>query len=372
MESRGVIKVCHFTSAHKPDDVRIFHKECTSLAAAGFDVYLVAANCTAEIKNNVKIVCAEAPVSGRFTRMLKTSKLVYKKALSLNADIYHFHDPELLPYALRLKRKGKKVIYDAHEDVPKQILGKYWINQYLRNIISKCFETYENYVAKKLDFIITATPFIRDRFIRVNKNTRDICNYPIIQEFIETVEWKNKKNEICYVGGITRIRGIVEVVKALEGSDVRLNLAGDYSPISLQDELKDLKGWENVNEFGFVGRKEISNILANSKVGMVTLYPQINYLDSLPIKMFEYMLAAIPVIASDFPLWKEIIEGNNCGICVNPLNPMEIAEGIKKIISDDVTSEKMGRNGRQVVLEKYNWGVEEKKLIAIYNKLLLQ
>ena len=370
MEARRSIKVCHFTSAHKPDDVRIFHKECSSLAAAGFDVYLVAANCASETKNGVKIVGVEAPLSGRFSRMLKTSRIVYKKALSLNADIYHFHDPELLPHALKLKRRGKKVIYDTHEDVPKQILGKYWINKFLRRMVSAIFEWYENYVAARLDYIVAATPYIRERFKKVNKNTCDVCNYPIIKELMSSGEWQNRKAEVCYIGGITRIRGVVEVVNALEAANVKLNLAGDYSPAELRNELSALPGWQHVNEYGFVGREKISEILSRSKAGIVTLYPQPNYLDSLPIKMFEYMLAGIPVVASDFPLWREIIEESKCGICVNPLDPQDIAAGIRKIMSDEQSAQKMGESGRAAVLEKYNWGVEEKKLVTIYNGLL--
>lgn len=361
--------MCHFTSAHKADDVRIFYKECCSIAAAGYTVFLVAPNAVTEEKKGVRIVGVEAHVSGRYNRMLNTSRIIYKKALSIDADIYHFHDPELLPYGLKLKRKGKKVIYDAHEDVPRQILGKYWIGWAFRSVISRAFERYENYIARNLDQIITATPFICERFKKINKNTKEVCNYPIINEIHSSGNWSEKRNEICYVGGITKIRGNVEVVKALEGLEVKLNLAGDYSPVELRDEMKALKGWQNVVEYGFVGREKISEILLHSKAGIVTLYPQINYLDSLPIKMFEYMLAGIPVIASNFPLWKEIVESNSCGICVDPLNVDEIRKGISKIIENDAAAEKMGQNGRKAVVEKYNWSVEEKKLINIYNVL---
>ena len=365
-----LIKVCHFTSAHKCNDVRIFHKECVSLANAGFDVTLIATNCESQVLNGVKIIGVENNSTGRFYRMTKNARNVYKAALALNADIYHVHDPEQLPFALKLKRKGKKVIYDAHEDLPRQILGKYWINKWIRSIVSGAFEIYENYVAKRVDYIIAATPFIKERFLKVNKNTLDVCNYTILKELVKEVVWTNKKNEICYVGGITKIRGITEVVKALEYTTVKLNLAGEYSPLNLRDELMSLKGWQQVNEYGFIGMEQVSELFVKSKIGMVTLYPQINYLDSLPIKMFEYMLAGIPVIASDFLLWKKIIEENNCGMCVDPLNPKAISSTIDLILSDDAKAEKMGQNGRKVVLEKYNWSVEEKKLVSIYNNIL--
>lgn len=364
-------KICHFTSAHRPDDVRIFHKECTTLAAAGFEVYLVATNCEEEIKNGVHIINASVPVSGRFTRMWKTSKLVYKKALSLDADVYHFHDPELLRFALRLKRKGKKVIYDAHEDVPRQILGKHWIPKGIRKIISTVFELYENFIVKKLSYVIVSTPTIKQRFIKINSKTEAICNYPILKENTDLPLWETRKSEICYVGGITAIRGVKELVESISlVQNASLNIAGLYSPESLKSDLMLLEGWSKVNDYGYIGRNEIVGILNKSKVGMVTLYPQLNYLDSLPIKMFEYMLAGLPVIASNFPLWKEIIEDCNCGLTVDPKNPSEIATAIDFILSNNYKAEQMGKNGRKAVLEKYNWDAEAKKLIGVYQVLL--
>lgn len=370
MSSAVKTKVCHFTSAHRPDDVRIFLKECTTLANAGYDVSLVASNCVEEVKNGVKIVSAPAPVSGRYTRFLKTSSLVYKKALSLDADIYHFHDPELLPYALRLMRKGKKVIYDAHEDLPRQISGKHWIPSVVRRPLAGAVESYEDYVCRRISYVVTSTPTIRERFLKINPNTMDICNYPLLNEISTPQEWSERKNEICYVGGITVIRGIRELLAAMgELNEVKLNMAGACSPEELKTELESSPNWDKVNDYGFVDRDAIVSILNRSKAGIVTLYPQSNYLESLPIKMFEYMLAGIPVVASDFPLWKEIVEGNDCGVCVDPLDPKQIADAVKLILADDARAEEMGKNGRKAVLEKYNWKNEEDKLLSIYNGL---
>ncbi len=363
------MKICQYTSAHKSNDVRIFLKECSSLASAGHDVTLVAANCKTETINGVKVIGVEVSVGGRFSRMSKAAKAVFQEVLTIEADVYHFHDPELLRFALALKRKGKKVIYDVHEDVPRQILGKYWINKYLRKSIASAFEIFENYVARRMDFIVAATPHIRERFLKSNKNCIDICNYPIIGEQFVSTDWNAKKEELCYVGGITKVRGVVELVKAMDGIPAKLNMAGEYSPLELKQELMQLPGWQNVNDFGFVGREKIYEILSSSKVGIVTLHPQDNYLDSLPIKMFEYMSAGIPVVASDFPLWKEIVELNHCGICVDPQNPKEIANAVKNILSQNKDAEQMGINGKKAVMEKYNWKIEEKKLLELYNSL---
>lgn len=369
MEKNKEIKICHLTSAHPPYDIRIFHKECVSLAEFGYNVFLICAGAKNETKNGVNILGVKKNNS-RFARMLITVWRVYKKALEVDAQVYHFHDPELMFIALFLKIKGKKVIYGVHEDLPRQILGKYWINKYLRKAISYLIENIENNVSRRLDYIIVATPFIRKRFLKINNKCVDICNYPITKdEGFCLINWKDKKDELCYVGLITKNRGIIEIIEAIEDTPYRLNLAGKYSPESLRDELVKMRGWTNVNEFKYVGREKIIEILSNSKVGIVTLHPQINYLDSLPIKMYEYMLAGIPVIASDFPLWKEIVLGNNCGMCIDPTNPEAIAGAIQYIIDNTERAKEMGNNGLKSVTEQYNWENERLKLFEIYNSL---
>jgi glycosyltransferase involved in cell wall biosynthesis len=366
------IKICHLTSAHPNNDIRIFHKECSSLAKENyFDVYLVSVNSEEKTENKVKLVNAISNSSNRFTRIFHSSRSVYRKAKELDADIYHFHDPELLPYGLKLKKQGKVVIYDAHEDVPRQILGKPWIPLFLRRIISFCFEKYENFICKKLSCIVTSTPTIEARFKKVNPLSLAICNYPILSENEFIPNWSERLDEVCYVGGISEIRGIKEIIRVLGKSEsYRLNLAGAFSPINLREDIIKEKGWSFVNEYGVVNRTQIINILNKSKIGLVTLHPRDNYLDSLPIKMFEYMYAGIPVIASDFPLWKKIIQDNDCGKCVDPFNLDEIMESIDYLMKNSSIAEKMGKNGRKAVIEKYNWSVEEEKLVHLYRQLL--
>ena len=126
---------------------------------------------------------------------------------------------------------------------------------------------------------------------------------------------------------------------------------------------------EKVNYYGLVTRNEVAEILSRSKIGMVTFLPVPNHIEAQPNKMFEYMSAEIPLIASDFKLWKEIIEGYNCGICVDPENTNEISKAVNEIIADDKLAATMGKNGRNAVLNKYNWEVEKHKFIEIYSTL---
>ena len=172
------------------------------------------------------------------------------------------------------------------------------------------------------------------------------------------------------IGGIAKIRGIGQVVKAMTFTKgVRLNLAGKFSEQDIEKTTKSRSGWEKVDELGFLSRQEVADVLERSKIGLVTFLPSPNHIDSQPNKMFEYMSASIPIITSNFPLWREIVEGNECGLCVDPLNPKAIGEAIQYLIDNPAQAERMGENGRKAVEVKYNWPVEEKKLLDLYKDL---
>lgn len=364
-----MLKICHLTSVHPRYDVRIFHKECTSLVKY-FDVSLVVADGKGdETITGIKIYDVGFENYGRLKRFFIVSKKIYKKAISLNCDVYHLHDPELLPVGLQLLKINKKIIYDVHEDLPRTILHKPYINFIIRPLVSRCIEFYENFASKKFSTIITATPFIKKRFVKINKNTIDINNFPIITEYDGNTNWKEKNSEVCYVGIISHIRGLEYIIEAVGECEIKLNLAGEFENNAFKENLSNKKAWKKVLYHGKVGRDKVKDILSKSKAGLVTFLPLPNHINAQPNKIFEYMSASIPVICSDFPLWKEIVEGNRCGICVNPINPEEISGAIKYIESNDEISEEMGKNGKKAVEEKFNWKFEEQKLIGIYSAL---
>ena len=366
------MRVAHLTSVHQRHDTRIFIKQCRSLVAHSYDVTLVVADGKGdECKDDVKIVDV-GYLPGRLNRIFKTTRRVFKVAVGINADLYHLHDPELIPIGLKLKGLGKKVVFDAHEDVPKQLLGKPYLNPLVLRILSVSFGLFERYACPRFDGIIAATPFIRDKFLAINARSVDINNFPMIGELDAALPWADKRAEVCYVGGIGKIRGIREVVRAFEfvQTPVWLNLVGAFSEPEGEAEVKSYPGWGRVTELGFVDRAGVREVLGSSVAGLVTLHPLVNYLDALPIKMFEYMSAGIPVIASNFPLWREIITGNDCGLCVDPLDSKAIATAIDYMVNNPGRAQQMGENGRRAVQMRYNWSVEETKLISFYKNIL--
>lgn len=367
-------KIVHLTSVHPRHDTRIFIKQCNSLAAHGYDVTLVVADGKAdECKGRVKIIDV-GYLPGRFNRMFKTTRRVLEKAIELDADVYHLHDPELIPIGLKLKRLGKRVIFDSHEDVPTDILDKPYINYFSRVFVSKIYQIYERLTLKRFDAIIAATPCIRDKLSAINVNTIDINNYPIMGELMSGVvgHWSGRQHQIAYVGGIGLLRGIREIVHALEftTSNARLQLAGEFGEPEVKAEVINFTGWQYVDELGFLNREEVSVLLSRCMAGLVTFHPLSNHVSAQPNKMFEYMSAGIPVIASNFPLWREIVEGNDCGLCVDPLDPKAIAQAIDFIINNPERARQMGEDGQRAVQTRYNWGVEEAKLLKVYAQVL--
>jgi hypothetical protein len=366
-------KVCHFTSVHPANDIRIYHKECKSLAHNNFEVHLVAIDMLPKSEQNIFFHAVPSQKEkNRLSRIIFRAWKTYKIAKEVNADIYHFHDPELLPYGLVLKWQGKKVIYDAHEDVPRDIMMKSWIPLFLRKPISWAIEKTENFVARRLDKVVTATPYIGKRFENIGANVVIINNFPRLDELTfdqNKNAIKNATPTICYVGLISAERGIIEMLDAIKNLDVKFILAGKFNNQKIEEQAKSHPSWKKVEYYPHLSRNEIAEVFAKSSLGLCLLHPKETYIHSLPIKLFEYMSGGIPVLASNFPLWKDIIESSKSGICADPYNIKEIEQGIQKIIDIPELMTFMGNNGKETVQNKFNWQTEEEKLIKAYNQL---
>ena len=369
-----VMKVVHFTTVHPAFDTRIFHKEAKSLARAGYKVVLIAQHNRDEMVDGVKIVALPKP-RNRFARMLGLTWRAFHLSLRERADIYHFHDPELLPIGVLLKVFTRaKVVYDVHEDVPEQILTKHWIPCLLRRPLAGVFNAFEKLLARALDAVVVATEGIAEKFAQLKPIV--IHNYPDLGMLpnSSTRHGEGQEKVLVYVGGISKIRGAIEMVKALEhlnpAWDIRLDLIGKFEPPELEQELRGLPGYRRVRFLGWMPPERVYTHLANADVGLVCLHPEPRFMVAWPVKLFEYMAAGLPVVASNFPLWKEIVEGNRCGITVDPLDPKAIAQAIEYLLAHPEEARQMGENGRRAVEEKYNWEKEAEKLLALYKELV--
>lgn len=371
-----MFKICHVTSAHNPEDVRIFKKECISLSQKkDYNVYVVGAGEDRFEKNGINIVGAGKRPLRRLDRMLKFAPQVVDKALEINADLYHLHDPELLRYALKFKRLGKKVIFDSHENIMESIDEKV----YLPWVLRKCVKVYYNYVQtkvlKEIDGIVVVTPQMIESYKKLNKNVSLVANFPVISMDKVDQPLQSEKGRFIFAGGISEQWSHREIINAINNvADAEYFLYGD-GEASYIEMLKCLEGWKKVHFGGKISFEEVQREIDKSQFAFAILKPGKNtfYKEGTlgNTKLFEAMEKGKPIIATDFRLWRDIIEHYQCGICVDPTKPEEIESAMKYLLNCSAEQiEDMGRNGIRAIHEKYNWNVCAGELNALYDKVL--
>lgn len=365
-----MIKVCHISTVHQDNDDRIFYKECISLVEAGYDVYYLVQSDSYKVLNGVKIIPLKF-ASSRFYRVFILSFIAFFKALKINAKIYHFHDPELMMIGVLLKIVGKKVVYDVHEDLPKQVLYKPWIKyKFIKVILSKFIFGFEKICCLFYDLIMPATPDIAIKF-----NSKKVCvirNLAIVKLIDSMPKFNDNSNtfKLIYVGGLSEIRGIKEVIKALEvinDNNIEFWLLGSWSSENYKKECEDLNGYKYVKYFGNFKLEDVYPYIKSADVGIALLYATKNYITSLPVKAFEYMACNKPMIMSDFEYWKGIF--GKSALYSNPLDIEGIALNISKLKNENDLRIQMGNFGKQMVDSEFSWEADSKKLLSNYKKL---
>jgi glycosyltransferase involved in cell wall biosynthesis len=362
------------TAGHNPYDTRIFHKEAHSLVDAGYQVSLVIPRKDLreeEIAEGVRILPVDFPKNG-IIKLLITPLKVWQKARQFPRQaVIHLHDSELLLIGILLKLSGHRVIYDAHEDTPLQIRYQHWIPEWFKPVYAGLYYRMEKICGRLFDHIIVAEPVIEKYY--PPEKTSLIRNFPIVSPFrakANSEKLPERKNQALYIGSITEARGIHEMVKAVELAaeqvEVKLALAGRFHPPALQDEIC------RSSVVDFLGWATFDRMLAlnfESKVGIIVPRPVERYQTNYPVKMFEYMSAGLPVIIAKDSVSSEFVRESRSGLIVDPLSPEEIAGAIVYLLEHEEEALEMGRRGQQMVFEKYNWEMENRRLLSLYEHL---
>lgn len=356
------MKVLHLTTLHPARDVRIFEKECRTLAAAAHEVHLAAPAAEAASVEGVSIEpLGYVEIRTGPTALSRRLRAAWAAAHASGADLFHLHDPELLPVALRLKAARKRVVYDAHEDTPVEVstlgegglaargLGVGWTAGLAA-------------LGRAVDAVVAATPRVAERFPA--EKTVVVRNFPRLEEAegFAGPPLAERPREFVYLGGVTADRGAREILEAVElVPEATVVLAGRVQPPQLAAELVH----ERVRLAGWLDRDGVAAALRRARAGLLVLHPRRAYVDALPVKVFEYMAAGIPAISSDFPLWRDVAEG----LFVNPRDPRAIADAMRLILEHPTEAEELGARGRERVQTTYNWERESERLLELYARL---
>lgn len=363
--------VIHISTVHPRFDTRIFQKECCSLVEQGYRVTLIVADGLGDLHHRgVEIVDAGIPPMGRLGRMVMGVWRAMRLALKRKPWLVHLHDPELLVAAMVFRVFGVAVIYDMHENVPKQILTKRWLPGLARKPASLMVKWIERLMLESVPVVMAEESYVRD-YPWVRQSVV-VQNFPELGYFEGCAEKKFDTFTVGYIGGVTRERGVLAVLSAVaalrvEGRSVNFECLGPVSSEVAADSLFKsacAEGW--LHAPGRVVATEGWKTIARCHVGVAVLAPLPNYTGSWPTKMFEYMAMGLPVVVSDFPMYRAALEDIGCGILVQPDEVEQIALALQQIMDHPDEACAMGERGRGAVTGKYSWPNELENLLGLY------
>lgn len=364
-------QVAHVTTVHRPSDTRIAMKECEALVRSGIETCLIAQEGTPPPVDGLTYVRLPKRI-GRIQRVLRGSTDAWRALKVLQPAVVQVHDPELIPLAILFKlRHNVKVVYDSHEELPKQIMGKEYIPRLLRRPMAAIGALLEKLADKFLDGIVAATPAIARNYR--NENTILVQNYPWRDSYDESyTPVIPDENRAVYVGAISLERGAREMIESVQQvrEPAELILAGPMSS-SAKELLRGTKS-ERVKYVGSLPVTDIPNLLATTTVGLVLFHALPNHVEAQPTKIYEYMAAGRPFIASNFPAWIDSFGDLKCGLFVDPTNVTEIKNAIESLVVDRKMAKEMGVRGREAFCTRFVFDVEAPRLLAQTTALLGQ
>jgi glycosyltransferase involved in cell wall biosynthesis len=366
-------RVVILTTVHPPFDNRIFEKEAKTLLRAGYEVHLVATHPADETVDGIHIHALPKP-RGRVGRVLSNTRRAAKMAVELKADIVHIHDFELVPAALRLRRRGMQVVYDVHEDNVTGILQKRYLGPIRRKAFAGIAESLERRAARSCKVVI-AERYYAERF----PEATPVLNYPDRAAFPgldERRTFPTGTKQLLYAGSVTLDRGAIEHARLpILDPDVFVTTVG-HCPGSLASMMRQEAGpaasrlsIEGVDQFVLPGRI-VERLAEPQWLAGLALFPASpHYVNKELTKFFEYMAAGLPVLCSDFPVWRRLIEEADAGICVDSKDPQAVRAAIDVLSSDRASWERMSANGKAAVRDRYNWESEAERLLSLYASL---
>lgn len=357
--------ICHIAVDHRANDPRIYVRMVLPLIQEGFAVTLVARQSPITPVTTLKVnyIDYKPGLQGKLKMLAQARRL----ALNSRANIFHIHDPELLFLIPLLKQHGS-VIYDVHENYTKSIVENRQGGRF-SSLLAQGFSRFEKIIAKQCRAVVGATPEITALFAH-HPHAVTICNYPPTATWVADLNDNQKQYDLAYVGGLAEERGLLDILDALTMlPDVSLALAGWFIDAKTEQAARNHPAWAQVCYCGQLDSSDVMCLLRQARIGLLPLWPQPRFLESLPLKLFEYMMAGIPVIASDFPYWRQIIGQNHCGVMIEPRKPVALAAAIRHLLAHPEDVEEMGKNGQRAVVEQYSWEAEFRKLLAIYKEV---
>lgn len=372
-------RVCVFTSVHRPFDVRVFHRQARSLAEAEYSVtLLVHAPFSRLVRDGVEVVGLKPP-RNRLQRLF-SSWLFFQACRRQHADIYHFHDLELLPVGLMLKKWCRKpVIYDCHENYPEAIRERAWIPEWIKPGLARLVAWLEPAMARHLDAVVCVVPDQEERLRRRGCRTVMVRNFPRLEIF-KAPENPVKRDEIVYLGGLSIARGarmLVDIMAAIKESHPRVHMLclGPFNEPHVRKEVIGYahgRGLEAEIEYiPLVPHEDVAGYLYRARIGLVPWQPHPQLLKlCYPNKVFEYMACALPIVASDLPGLRELIVPARCGFLVEPGLAEAHVSAIRRLLDDPVQAEEMGASGSRYARRHYGWEGERQSLLALYATLL--
>lgn len=362
-------RVVHVTSVHVWSDTRIFQRMCQGLSKRGWRVSLIASNVTSQVVEGVSVHGVPVPKS-RLLRALVGGYRVVSAARTIDADVYHFHDPELLIWRWLLALGGRLVVYDMHEYVPGAITTRPWIPAGVRQVLARCWRLLERMTLRRTPVVLAERSYAKHYPWLPRKVV--VLNLPDT-ETLMAIPLTEHSGRIIYVGRVSRSRGSLRMIEAVQllrerGLNVELDIVGPVAEAHHTELVAaiDRARLPSVRLHGYMKPVEAWRLAAGAVAGLAVLEPEPNYVESFPTKMFEYMALGLPVIVSDFPLYREVVDGSACGVCVDPLDSAALATALEGLLRDPAKARELGRNGREAVQTRYRWDQQLDALEGFY------